>query len=64
MERLFLPLVRKKTASIWLDGKIKPVNCLLVNNRPRTLKNNGRKKLDKREYTGVQEQISVYSIEV
>ena len=55
---------QKQTANIWLDGKVKPVDCLLVNNRPRTLENNGRKKLDKREYTGIQKQISVYSIEV
>lgn len=45
-------------------GKVKPVDNLLVDNRPRALENNGRKKLDNREDTGVQKQISTYYIAV
>ena len=36
-------------------GKVKPVDCSLVNDRPRVLKSNGRKKQEKREGIGISE---------
>lgn len=36
-------------------GKVKPVDCSLVDDRPRVLKSNGRKKQEKRGGTGISE---------
>ena len=36
-------------------GKVKPVDCPLVDDRPRVLKSNGRKKQEKREGIGISE---------
>ena len=46
---------------IWLEsptterGKVKPVDCPLVDDRPRVLKSNGRKKQEKRGGIGISE---------
>ena len=36
-------------------GKVKPVDCPLVDDRPRVLKSNGRKKQEKRGGIGISE---------